>query len=419
VIVIVGGGITGLSLAHHLARLGVPHRVLEAAGEPGGVIRSAEVDGHVLDWGPQRTRLTGPVGELVKELGLEDEVITAPADLPLFVYAAGKLRVAPFSAADFVRSDLLSPAAKLRVLLEPLTGAPRNDESVAALFRRKIGDQAYERLVGPLYGGLYASDPEDMVVGSSLGRVLAEFGIGRSLLAPLIRRGGRIDPPPAVSFRRGMQTLPLALAAHDAANVHLSTPVRRLARSGDGWRVETDAETLDASAVVVTVGAAEASRLLADVAPDAASRIGTLRYNPLAVVHLAADPPPPRGLGFQTALGERLRTRGVTFNHHLFARHGVCTAYLGGAKWPQVEQTPLDELGDIAVAEFAQVTGSRARVLSVTRERMPAWDRTWAALEGITVPPGIHLAANWESRPGLPGRLAQTRRLAERLGGKS
>lgn len=414
-IVIVGGGITGLSLAHHLARLGVPHRVLEAGAQPGGVIRSAEIEGHVLDWGPQRARLTGPFGDLVKELALEDEVVTAPSDLPLFVYAAGKLRLAPFSASGLLRSDLLSPAAKLRVLLEPLTAAPRRDETVAALFRRKIGGQAYERLVGPLYGGLYASDPEDMVVGSSLGLVLAEFGIGRSLLVPLIRRGGRIDPPPAVSFRRGMQTLPLALAARDAANVRLSTPVRRLARSGGGWRVETDGETLDAAAVVVTVGAGEAARLLAEVAPDAAARIAGLRYNPLAVVHLAADPPPPRGLGFQTALGERLRTRGVTFNHHLFARKGVCTAYLGGARWREVEQTPLEELGEIAVAEFAQVTGSRARVLSVTRERMPAWDRTWAALDGIEPPAGIHLAANWESRPGLPGRLAQTRRLAERL----
>jgi oxygen-dependent protoporphyrinogen oxidase len=256
-----------------------------------------------------------------------------------------------------------------------------------------------------------------MVVGSSLGLALEEFGIGRSLLMPLVRRGGRIDPPPAVSFRKGMQTLPLALAARHAANVSLSTPVRRLVRCGEGWRVETDAETLDASAVVLTVTGGEAARLLADVAPDAASRIGSLRYNPLAVVHLAADPPPPRGLGFQTAFGERLRTRGVTFNHHLFARQGVCTAYLGGAKWREVEQTSLEELGDIAVAEFAEVTGSRARVLSVTRERMPAWDRSWAALDGIAPPEGIHLAANWESRPGLPGRLAQTRRLAERLAG--
>jgi protoporphyrinogen/coproporphyrinogen III oxidase len=413
-IAIVGGGITGLALAHHLARLGVPHRVLEAGNRPGGVIRSAEVEGRVLDWGPQRTRLTGPIGELVDDLGLRGQVVTAPADLPLFVYAAGKLRAAPFSAGAFWRSDLLSPSAKLRVLLEPLTAAPRADESVADLFRRKVGGQAYERLVGPLYGGLYASDPAEMVVGSSLARALREFGIGRSLLAPLVRRGFRIDPPPAVSFRHGMATLPLALAARHADTIRLSTSVRALVRSGDGWRLEMDGETLDADTVVLTVPAREAARLLGDAAPDAAERIATLRYNPLAVVHLVADGV-PRGLGFQVALGEEMRTRGVTFNHWLFGRDGVCTAYLGGARWPEVERTPEDELAKIAVDELRRAAGAEARVLAVARERMPAWDRSWAALEGVRPPPGIVLAANWESRPGLPGRLAQTRRLAETL----
>lgn len=417
-IVIVGAGITGLTLAHHLHRLGVPHLVLEAAARPGGVIRSAVVEGRVLDWGPQRTRLTGPVGALVAELGLDDEVLTAPAGLPLFVYSRGRLRVAPFSAWAFLRGDLLSPAARLRVLLEPFTHGPRADEPVAALLTRKLGREAYLRLVGPLYGGLYASDPADMRVGSSLAHALREFGIGRSLLAPLLRRRGRIVPPPAISFRAGMATLPLALAARHRERVRLSNPVRALARDAAGWRVELERETLLAERLVLTTAAPEAARLLAAAAPELAARLGRLVYNPLAVVHLAAEHP-PRGLGFQTALDEALRTRGVTFNHSLFARDGLCTAYLGGAKWRAVEDTPPDELGEIARDEFRQVTGSPARTLCVARERMPAWDRSWLALEGMELPPGLHLAANWESRPGLPGRLSQARRLAERLAAPS
>ncbi|MBA3970186.1 MAG: FAD-dependent oxidoreductase, partial [Gemmatimonadetes bacterium] len=121
---IIGGGLTGLALAHFLSRSGVPHMVWEAEDRPGGVIRSGRVDGHLLEWGPQRTRLVGSVGELVRELGLEDQVVTAPPGLPLFVYRRGKLRRVPFSAGDFVRSDLLSWPAKLRVLLEPFTRGP-------------------------------------------------------------------------------------------------------------------------------------------------------------------------------------------------------------------------------------------------------------------------------------------------------
>src|SRR5690242_7776410 len=57
VIAIIGGGLTGLALGHQLTRLGVPHLVLEAEDRPGGVIRSGRVEGHLLEWGPQRTRL--------------------------------------------------------------------------------------------------------------------------------------------------------------------------------------------------------------------------------------------------------------------------------------------------------------------------------------------------------------------------
>ncbi|HET7321132.1 MAG TPA: protoporphyrinogen oxidase, partial [Longimicrobiaceae bacterium] len=229
-IAIVGGGVTGLGLAHQLAARGVEHVVLEGEERPGGVMRSGRVDGHLLEWGPQRTRLTAAMGELVARLGIADEVITAPPGLPLYVYRAGRLRRVPFSAADFLRTDLFSPAAKVRVLLEPFTAGARPEESVGSFFERKVGRQAYENLLGPLYGGLYASDPADMVVGLSLGHALREFGIRRSLLRPLLKRRGHLDPPPAVSFREGMQTLPLALHRANEENVRLATPVLRMRR---------------------------------------------------------------------------------------------------------------------------------------------------------------------------------------------
>src|SRR6185436_15518077 len=106
--------------------------------------------------------------------GLAQEVVTAPPGLDLFVYRRGRLRRVPFSAGAFLRSDIVGPAAKLRAALEPLTAGARSEESVAAYFTRKVGRELYETLIGPLYGGLYGSDPQDMVVGLSLGHVLQE-----------------------------------------------------------------------------------------------------------------------------------------------------------------------------------------------------------------------------------------------------
>jgi oxygen-dependent protoporphyrinogen oxidase len=413
-IAVIGAGLTGLALGHRLAARGVPHAIFEAAERPGGVIRSARVEGHLLEWGPQRTRLVGRVRELVEELGIEEEVITAPPGLPLYVYRAGRLRRVPFSMADFAQTDLLSGTEKARVFMEPFTRGPDPDERVADFFTRKFGRAAYESLLGPLYGGLYASDPADMVVGLSLGHVLREFGIGRSLLVRLLRRGGRIAAPPACSFREGMQTLPNVLYQRNQVNVQLNAPVHRLRREGETYVLEVDGEAIEASAVVITTPAPAAAELLQGVAPEASARINRLHYNPLAVVHLHARAELV-GLGYQVSLAETLCTRGVTWNDSLFGREGVYTAYLGGAKAPWVVDRPDAEVADLAVREFRQVTGYDAEPISVARERMPAWDHTWAALTGIELPTGLRIAANWQARPGVPGRLAQAEHLADEL----
>jgi protoporphyrinogen/coproporphyrinogen III oxidase len=410
-VVVVGAGITGLALAYHLRALDVPHVVLESGDRVGGVIRSERVQGHLLEWGPQRTRLTLGIRELVEELGLLPQVVTAPAGLPLFVYRDGRLRRVPFSLGDFLRSDIVPAPAKLRPLLEPFTAAARADESVANFFVRKLGRPIYENIAGPLYGGLYASDPADMVVGLSLQRVLEEFGIRRSLVLPLLRRGGRIDPPLACSFDEGMRTLPEALYAANAENVRLGTPARKIHRAGAEWSITVPGGTIGASAVVLTTPADVTARLLEEIDRPASHRLEGLTYNPLAVVHLYARTD-LNGLGYQVSLAETLATRGVTFNDSLFGRSGVYTAYLGGAHRPDVLEMDDELIGTLGADEFRQVTGYRPEVVSVARERMPAWDRSWKGLVGLELPTGIHLAANWESRPGIPGRLAQAKRLA-------
>ena len=118
---IVGAGITGLALAHELAKRRVDCIILEGAPEPGGVIQTKEVEGHLLETGPQRIRLTGHVRALVAELGLEGEVIQAPPGLPLYIYRNGQLRPVPLSLRELFRTPALSWRGRARVLLEPLT----------------------------------------------------------------------------------------------------------------------------------------------------------------------------------------------------------------------------------------------------------------------------------------------------------
>lgn len=414
-VIVIGAGITGLALALELRRRDVDVLVLEALDRPGGVIRSAEVEGRILDWGPQRIRLTREMAALVDTLGLEEELVRAPRGLDLYVYRDGRLRTVPFTPREFLTTDLVSLRAKLRLLIEPFTAPADPTERVAACFRRKLGDEMYEAVVAPLYGGLYGSDPADMEVGLSLGHVLRKFGVKRSLLLPLLRRGGRIDPPPACTFRNGMRTLPRAMGRALGDRLRLESPVTRLDARGAGWRVHTPGEVFDAAHVVVTVPAPAAADLLREAAPEASGAIRSLRYNRLAVVHLDAQAE-LSGLGFQVAFTEPNRgLRGVTFNDSMFGRADLYTAYLGGARSPEVTVLDDSRVSELAVNEFRRCTGYDARPLSVERERIPAWDMTWSALRGLELPSGLGIAANWWSRPGIPGRLAESAAVARRI----
>ena len=413
---VVGAGITGLTLAYELSKRGRSVRLWEACDRPGGVMWSEEVDGRVVDLGPQRTRMTAEVRRLVEEMGLDDQVLTAPPDLPLFVYRDGKLRRVPFSAVEAVRTDLISWRGKLRALLEPLAVPRRRGETVEEFFVRSFGREMYENLLGPMYGGLYASDPARMPARHALAKVLDEFGVGPSLLWAFLRRGGSArEAVPTITFQGGLGALSRALADALGDDLRLGTPVDRMVQGPGGRvRVETGDGATEVRALVLTCPAGAAAEILRDVAPVASDRLASLTYNRLGVVHLRSDCD-VRGYGCQVAFGEELETRGTTWNASIFDRDGVYTAYLGGMKNPELADEPDDRIGRIAAREFEVITGCPAEVLKVSRTRMPAWDRTWDALGEVRVPGRVHLCANYTARPGIPGRLKEARELAARL----
>jgi len=432
---IVGAGISGLSLGVFLEARGVEHEILEASDRTGGVIWSSLHDGRVLDHGPQRTRVTPPVAEMIRILGLGDRMVQVPPDIPLFVYRRGKLRQVPFRPGDLLRTDLLTARGKLRLLLEPFTGPYLRGETVGDFLTRKFGREAYEGVMGPLFGGLYGSDPGEMYVRHSLAETMGSFGVSKSIMGGfLLGRFNRTATPAATSFVDGMQEFTDAMEARVRSRLHLGTgsvglrpeesaPAAATAAAGDvtgaagaGWIVTTEGgEERRYDQVVLTIPAEPAAGLLEAVAPEAAARLRHLRYNRLAMVHMVGDDCGLHGLGYQVGYGEGLRTRGVTWNASALGRPGVYTAFLGGARDPAMLERTDEEIGEAARTEFEAVTGCRTRVVAVTRTRVPSWDRTWEALEGLELPAGLHLCTNYESRVGIPGRLARARGLAATL----
>ncbi|HLE24666.1 MAG TPA: protoporphyrinogen oxidase [Thermodesulfobacteriota bacterium] len=254
-IIVIGGGITGLSAAHHLVELHLQKNLplepilLEGSGRLGGAITTRHTDGFLMEEGPDSYITTKPWAlSLCRRIGLEPKLIpTNYACRRTFVVHRGRLlpipdgffMLAPTQFFPFVRSPLFSWRGKLRMALDlVLPRAPRqDDESLASFVSRRLGREALERVAQPLISGIYTADPEKLSLRATIPSFLEmEEKHGSIIKAMLLeqRRSKRRQSEDFVrssseslgqnkesgarygifvSFKEGMQTLVDALLA--------------------------------------------------------------------------------------------------------------------------------------------------------------------------------------------------------------
>ena len=420
---VVGAGISGLTVVHELRKEGHEAVCFEALSEPGGVMRSVEVGGRVLELGPQRLRLTPTVGSLLDELGLRDEVVFGDDDQPLYVYYDDDLKVVPLSVREALTTDLLSWRGKARILAEPFTRGAREGETVDGYLTRKFGEEAARRCFGPLYSGLYGTNPDDMLYEYSLGRALENAGVGRSVLlwvAVKLLRGR--DTPPICTFEEGLGRIPDALYERHSDAVRLGTPVVGVADADDGYEVETTDGTTHVDKLVVTTPAETTAELLEEVDAESAEAMRTLRYNPIGMVYLDSGFD-GKGIGALVpreggdGTGNDLRISGVTWNASFLGRDRLFTCYVDPGSYPGMQEATDETLGKVASEDFERMTGAPAEPVRVHRWEpgMPAYDGSWTATDGIDLPSDVHLCTNFVERPGIPGRIRHARRIASAI----
>jgi oxygen-dependent protoporphyrinogen oxidase len=375
-VVVVGGGVSGLALAHRLMDR-VEVTLCEAGARPGGHATTVREEGFLVEAGPNGflDRNPGPLA-LARELGLAGELIEArPEAKRRFVLRGGRLRRVPDSPPTLLTSDALSPAGKLRLLLEPWAG-PRpvdREETVDEFARRRIGPEAADVLVGAAVAGISAGDSRLLSLPAAfplMARMEREHG---SLLrAFAARRRAGVGPPRLVAFRDGMGQLVAALAGALGPRLRTNAAVARVER-GDGatpWRVVlADGTPLAADHVVLALPAPAAGRVVAGLDGELARTLAATPFSSVAVVALAfraADLPRPLdGYGYLVGRHEHLSTLGVVFESVLFAGRApqgsvLVRVILGGTGHPELAALPASGRIEIARRELAHVLGITA-----------------------------------------------------------
>ncbi|WP_456286226.1 FAD-dependent oxidoreductase [Microbacterium sp. JZ70] len=475
-VVVVGGGVAGLIAAWECAKVGMRVTVLEAGERPGGVLRSAEVGGVVLDLGAESFATRGGhVRALIDELGLSDDVVApgtgaggawvagvpgvGAAPLP----KGGVLGIPANPFADDVRR-ILGWGGAWRAYLDRLKPVLTigHEHSLGRLVRSRLGEKALDRLVAPVTTGVYSAHPDDIdpdVAAPGLNAALTRTGSLTGAVADLA--GARTSAPggAVLGLRGGMARLADALVERLevlGADVRTRAAVDGLERAGATWtirlaaREERDEDVSDAAVddgpieadvVVVAIGEAGARRLLAPHVTGLAAE--PARPGPVVeIVTLVLDAPEldakPRGTGVLTVPGSH-RAKALT---HATAkwqwvaeaagahRHVVRVSFGTQNEEPATAGLDDDEAAALALEEASALLGvalAPHQLAGARRERFlqaqPAATvglkaATAQARAAIQTAPGIGAVGAWLAGTGLaqvvPDAIAEAERVRRR-----
>jgi oxygen-dependent protoporphyrinogen oxidase len=442
-VVIIGGGITGLSAAFELAARRVPFTLLEASPRAGGLIRTEHVDGFTIEAGPDSVLAQKTAAlQLCDELGLGPRVISTSPPRTAYILKAGRLHPLPSPSVlglpttwrGLASYDVLSWPARARLAFEPLAPRARADESIASFFRRRFGPATVDLIAQPLLGGIHAGDVEQLSMQSLFPRLVeAEARRGGVLRGGLGPAGAGTRPSGGGLFRSlssGMGELVTALERRLAGgSLRYGTPAAALARDERGWIVQTAAgERVRGAAVVIAAPAFVASGLLAGVAPEAAARCAEVPYVSTASLALAWPRRAVRhaldGSGFVVARRHNdLRLTACTWVSSKWegrapAGQVLLRAFIGGAHDPEAVDLGDDELVAIACRDLGGVLGigTAPALARVYRWRRAGAQHTVghlarvAAIEArLQTLPGLFVAGSGFRSTGIPDCIADGR----------
>lgn len=298
-VAVIGGGIAGLTAAHHLRAGGCDAIVLEKTHRAGGLIETERAEGFVFEHGPDGFLASrANVLEEIERLELGHEIVSGgPAPRRAFVASAKGLVALPAGLFRFERralatmlaSPLLSWGAKLRLLSEPLVrrSATSDEEDVEAFFSRRLGPEVARCIVDPMFRGIYGAPTSVLGIRSAMPKLTemeARFGsIGLALL--LARRTP--SGPGLVTLRRGMSTLVDRIASLLGSSLIEDAEVTRIRHVGRRFRLDGGFGVLDADGIVLACPAHVASRLVERLDPELGAELGSIPFSRADVVGLA------------------------------------------------------------------------------------------------------------------------------------
>jgi len=447
-VVIIGGGISGLSAAYFLAKNGIPSTLIEKTDRLGGLIKTDIVSGCELEAGPDSYLAAKPeITDLAQELpDLQNQIIGSnDRHRRIFIVRKGRLMALPRGMVMMVparwRPVLISPFFSFRTkikFLAELMRAPlqrSNDVSVEQFVNDHFGNEVLRNLAEPLLSGVYGGDSAHLSVESVLPRFL-EYERNYGSLIRGVRRNYRESSHKSLflSFRGGMQSLITALAR--AASNHMQVihaKVTRIEKSADAWRVHSGNGEIEAKSLILACPAYVCADLMGQAAPSLASDLAAIRYGSAILVNLVYKKEQLRrtwdGFGFLVPRDERRSIGAATWVSTKFPSRTppqltALRAFITEPQASELLNNSNEMLTHLAREEFRRLLGLEAVPLLSTvhawPNSMPQYEvghreRRERIFSRLAQCPGLYLIGNAYQGVGIPDCVRMAKETAKQI----
>ena len=441
-VIIVGGGISGLSAAWYLSKAGIRPALIEKDTRIGGVVRTDRMHGCILEGGPDSFLAAKPWAmELIREVGLGDQVIGSNDHLRItYILKKGKLvplpdglmMMVPTKILPLVKTNLLSWATKIRMGLEFFrrSTGPREDRSVHDFLMDHYGEESINYLAEPLLAGVYGGDPKQMSVNSVLNRFVeleTKYGsLSRGVLAAPKPKGSGSGGSLFRTLKNGLGELIEKL--QPSADIFQGT-VESVQKNDPGYRVRVNGEWMEADQIVIATPAYQAAELVKPLQPRLADLLRTIPYNSSLTLSLGYKKStfdhPLNGFGFLVPKRERHYLTACTWVNNKFSYRApqdvvLLRCFMGGAALNESDES----LVQIARQELHCIMGLEAEPGFSSISRWPqamaqytvGHEQRMGEIEALNQSlAGLHLIGNGYRGIGLPDCIRMGKEAATRI----
>lgn len=433
-ILIIGAGISGLTLAYELQKRGIEYKIVESGTQAGGCMKSKYKDNYLLELGPNTVLADPDLKSFFNELKMNGQMLIPSSESrKRYVLKNGQLKQLPAGPLSFLFGNFFSWDTKRAIFRERnLRNTGKEQETIGEFFERRFNKELVDYAVAPFVSGIFAGDPYRLLIDKTL-----------PFLPQLERKYGSVvkgfmkskrNKKDSVIFKYGFGELINSLTAA-ISPISYCTTVESVSKDVEGFTVRLnqygEIRNITADRIVITTPSYTTAGILKAYNPVLSGQIGKINYCPMVKVFAGFKKKDikaaPSGYGVLNPACENQFSIGTIFNSSLNGNSAPHDRYLfttmvGGVNHECKTTEPDNAIAEKVVNELRRIYGISAdpdfTYVHKIANAIPQYDNNMVGLEAVVeslADDGIYICSNWYMGAAISDCIRKARRLAENI----